>query len=218
MPVMLRILTKKIRAFLLCFAFLLFNFLCLSLPGHAFGSESITDERGWRISVGLTYGLLDEDEVEDQGLGDSAFGVDIAVNYYFSSRLVGRIGFGVFTLEDNAAFEQLVETTTIFGSDVETAQSDSNAIPLFVELNYQSAINAVPGVRFRAGAGFTGLVRAERSISNCEDCREDDLDIDGGAFVSGTVFRHRASSKFGLTVQQYLSGDFRNTISFWYEF
>jgi len=170
-------------------------------------------------AIGLTYVTFDSDSMEQQGLGDSAFGVDIKGAYQFSPILAAGFGLGVLRFRDKEEFSQDVVVTNIFGSETDTLTSSATAITLFAELNYQ--IPSTSSVRFRLGAGYGGVTGADRDIENCSNCRSEDLDIEGGAYLTAKALFNTYNSErlgYGISVRQYLSGDMSNNISFWLEY
>ena len=174
--------------------------------------------RKWRASMGLSAFSLGSANTDNQGLGESAFGVDIAGNYYFSPKLVTSLGFGVLNIKDNEKFSQDVTVTNLFGSNNERAKSSVTTFPLFAELSYRSLAARSSGYGYSVGAGLTHFAGTERSISSCIGCRSDELTIDGGAYLTAGAFYNKSrSSKFGISARQYISGDVKASILLWLE-
>ena len=193
----------------------------LLLGALALAQESTTDtgqndQPGW--TGGISVSRIGVDAAPEEGLGDYAVGLDIFGTYHFSNQLIANVGVGYLRFDDKAEFQQQVTVTDLFGSDVETADSTASAIPVFAEINYQSS-QVGDGVRFRVGAGYSHIAAAEREIPKCTDCREEDLSVDGGAFVSASVrFDASARNAYVLSARQYLSGDLTNSVSIWFEY
>jgi len=184
--------------------------------------ETAYDEfetHGWTFGAGISHIGFDEEIATAQKIGDTAFSVDLFASYYFSSRLAATAGFGFIQLDDEAAFTQQVVATDIFGSDVETANSDASASQVFGELVYLLT-NASSAVQFKAGVGFGTIASSKRKIDNCTDCREEDIELEGGAYGTASVYTGVADDQYniGLGGRQYFSGDIKNTATLWFEY
>lgn len=172
----------------------------------------------WRTSMSISALSLDSENTSSQGLGETAFGLDIAGNYYFSPKLITTLGFGIANIKDNEDFSQTVTVTSLFGSDTENAKSSVTSFPVFAEISYRSLSPSDPGYGYGVGAGFTQFLGTERSISRCIGCRSEDVTIDGGAYLTASAyFNTGRSSKFGLSARQFVSGDVRTSILLWIE-
>jgi len=55
--------------------------------------------------------------------------------------------------------------------------------------------------------GFSVVGSSERSISFCDDCHSEDIDVDGGVFVRGEITKNFESVAIGLQATHYLGDD-----------
>jgi len=69
------------------------------------------------------------------------------------------------------------------------------------------AVGQENDIIFSAQGGFSAVMSSERSISYCDDCHSEDIDIDGGAFVRGGIVKNFENVAVGLQATHYLSGD-----------
>lgn len=206
----------KLSRKLLAYAAPVLLMLTTSLPAQP---RDDIGKTGWETSMGLSVFAMDSENAAEQGLGESAFGLEIAGNYFFKRSVVASLGFGVVNIKDKEKFTQQVTVTDLFGSDVESAKSSVTSFPLFAEISYRSLADNDNGLGYRLGAGLTQFVLTERSISKCIGCRSDELSIDGGAYVTaGASFNRSNSSKFGVSIRQYVSGDVKTSVLLWLEF
>lgn len=193
-------------------------------PTSANANNAASDEEwemwGWTFSAGLEYILLDEVAATSERIEDSAFSLNLNASYYFSSRIMANMGMGLLKFSDNAEFSQQVIVTNLFGSDVETVESDAGAIQFYTEALYLTPPVGSTNIYFRAGVGYAGLAFSERSIDKCADCREENIDITGGPYLTGGVVSEFGSNNFhiGLSIRQYLSGDINNSAILMFEY
>lgn len=175
---------------------------------------------GWTGGFGATHFVLDKNAAASQSVDDTAFSVDLFASYYFSSRLVATAGLGFVQLDDKAEFSQTVLATSLLGSDVETATSETSALHMYVEALYLSPPVSALAMQFRAGAGYGTIGYADRSIKNCSNCRKEDIDFKGGVFVTGGIFKDITSSPItiGLSAKQYFSSDVKTSATLWFEY
>lgn len=177
-------------------------------------------ERTWTGGLGLTYFALDTAAAESQKIGDTAYSLDFFANYNISSQLVATLGLGLARLDDKAEFSQQVLVTSLFDTEVETVSSDAKGIHLYTELQYVLPPFTPLDLQFRGGAGYGVIGYTDRSIDDCSDCREEDIDLKGGAYVTAGIFREVWSEqfKFGLNLRQYVSSDIKSSAILWFEY
>ena len=160
---------------------------------------------GAYIAVGLTG--LDDDAALEEGVDDSLFSVKLGVEMYRSAWVLGG-GFSVFFYDDNEEFKQAVED---IGGDVSTEDSSAMATNLFVESGYRHVF--AENVFADLLAGYEYVVSSERSISNCRDCFEEDIEISSGFYLAPRFqFKKENGVTISLIYQQHLSGDVDNSI------
>lgn len=177
------------------------------------------ERQGWTGGLGLSQFTLDEMAAAEERIDESAFSLDLFASYYFSSRMVATLGASLLRFDDNAEFSQQVLVTDIFGTEVETATSEASGFQLAAQIEYMTPPLSTLEIQFRGGAGFAAIAGADRSIDNCTDCREEDLDIEGGPFFTASIFKSFSDSfTLGLGGRQYASGDVKSTATFWFEY
>lgn len=188
-----------------------------SASAQFLGDDDYVWRSGWTGAIGLSYLSFDSEALEEEGLGDAGWSVDLKGSYQFARSLLFEFGLGFVQFDDNEEFVQGVLVTDVFGTDAETRNSDASAISVFGEFNYQ--IPSSSAVRLRFGAGYSGIANAERDIKNCSNCRSDDLSVEGGPYLTATaLFSPADRIGFGVSVRQYVAGDVSNGVHFWLEY
>lgn len=153
---------------------------------------------------------------DTQGLGSSGGGLDLASVYYFAPKMAAKLGFGFVGFDDSRQYSQAVVSN--FG-DRDTFTSSASATNIFGEFFYQSPFKHRSIFGYRAGVGYSFLFDAERSISNCRNCRVDNLSVESGLYLSArTFFYYSSKGKLGISARQYISDDINNGFVFWWEF
>ncbi len=196
-----------------------------AMSGNVFAQTATTDDSddidnlGWTFGLGIAHFSLDQEAASKESIGDTAFSFDLNASYHFAPRFAVSAGLGFLQLDDNAKFTEQVLVTDIFGSDVETATSEAKGIYYYGELLY-IATSASSPVQFKAGVGFGSIAGADRSIENCSDCTEIDIDLAGGPYATASIYRGFSDNKYniGLSGNQFFSGDIKNTAALWFEY
>lgn len=154
---------------------------------------------------------FDSEEAFLEGVEDSATSLGGYTEYQTDALIAVSLGGEFLFYDDNEEFSQLVEYDDIFGddSDIRSESSDALAIHFFADV----------GPRWKFGNGYAavagGLVSAlysERSISNCVDCRAEDIDLDGGGYVKLAAGVKAGAVNLGLLYRNFISGDIDNSI------
>ncbi len=165
-----------------------------------------TFSNGFNVAVGQVS--LDEETSLREGVEDSAFYMRFGWEGQ-SNKFVYGAGMSAYVYSDNEGFEQLVEE---YDGDISRADSSAVAINLFFEGGYSHAVNEA--VSFEGIAGFEPTISSERSIGNCTNCYEEDIDIGGGLYISPRVrFGGENTFSFLLAYHQYLTGDVDNGLT-----
>lgn len=204
---------------------LLFAAITLSLSTTALADNEISDtgvdanvdakNSGWDYDLSLSYLSLSSSAASEQGLGNSGYALEIAGTYSFKSHFAASVGLAFANIKDDSGFSQRVVDQF---NNVDVAESTATAIPLFAELQYKNTLPGDSGVNYRAGVGYTAITNASRDISNCINCFSSDFELEGGAYLSGSVGKNiNAKSAVGLTARQYVSGDLENSVLLWWK-
>jgi hypothetical protein len=169
-----------------------------------------TDYTGWSWSGHVDHVTIDSQAAAEQWIEDSATAIGGAAEYYSSATentLV--LGASVLLYRDNAEFAQYVED---YWGDVDYTESDATAFMLFAEYGPKYRFGQDNMSFFTVRGGVSGILASERGISNCSNCYEEDIEIDGGVYGVLGIGQTLGSLDLSLQFQQYLSGDLDNTI------
>jgi len=131
---------------------------------------------GFYGSVG--YLGIDEEAARKEGVGDNAIVIEGGYYGVFNNLFVLKAGIYFPIIDDEASFDQSVEDN--FG-DVSTESSDINGYGVVVEGGVRFSPNET--INLGASVGFRSLT-ADRDIAYCTNCRSDDIDLSGGAYIT----------------------------------
>ena len=187
----------------------IWNILALSaaLCGASISVQAASMEGDWEFGGRVGMLNIDSDTALQQGIDDSAYVVGGFTNYV-QNGWVTSAALDIVVYDDNEEFRQLVESDGIFNDgDLSIESSDASAGLFSVATGYQWYLGEDNNTITRAQIGFTAVFASERSIVNCDDCFSEDIDVDGGAFIKGSIERNLGSVAVGLYLQQYLGGD-----------
>jgi len=168
----------------------------------------------WSIAqAGIRHGLelygeyvrIDSTVANEQGIGNDAGGVGAQYAFIPHSNFFLLLGLGVIGFDDKEEFQELVVEERFFGDDrVLLAESDASALSLHVEAAARTDSKGPWDLSTAVGFRF---LDAERDITDCPDCREEDLDVDGGVYVQpGIRFSYKDFEAI-LDYSFYLTGD-----------
>ena len=177
-------------------------------PGH----------RGRGRGGGVEQVNFDKRQAAQEFIEDSATAIYFEGEYFFNRLFSTSFGMAFYSYDDNAAFSQWVEDWT---GDEDYTSSDASGIPVYAEAGYKQFFGADGRTYITARGGLSLMLASERSISNCSDCREEDIEIDGGAYGAlGAGVRLGNSFLLGVHYKHFFSGDIENAtgISFSYNF
>lgn len=166
----------------------------------------------WLYTFSLDNVSIDADAIAETqaGIDDGALNLGFEAEYFFSNRLSMSLGFSFLSYDDNEAFRQRTEDQ--YGNR-DNSKSDASAIPLYAEFGYKHFFAGQTNTYLTARAGLSTFLSSERSIANCSNCYEEDIDINGGlygALGAGVLFGETWG--MGLIYKNYFSGDLENSI------
>lgn len=178
----------------------------------AFADNYQQDYSGWSWSANVDHLTIDKEVANrpDILLSQSATAIGFGAEYFTSeSEMTYSLGFNYIAYNDNNEFEQYVHDH--WNGD-RYEQSDANAIMVYAEAGpkYRFGVDGMNFVTVRGG--FSSIFASSRSISYCDNCYSEDLDIEGGLYGSlgvGHSFNHFDLS---LQFQQYFTGDLDNSL------
>lgn len=169
------------------------------------------DYTGWSWSGHVDHVTIDSEAAASQWINDSATAVGGAGEYYSSnSENTLSLGASLLFYRDNAAFSQYVEN--YWDSDARYEKSDANAFMLFAEYGPKYRFGRDNMTFFTVRGGVSGILGSERAITNCSNCYEEDIEIDGGLYGVLGLGQTLGSLDLSIQFQQYFSGDLDNTI------
>ena len=188
-------------------AVILCVFSCISTAAIADDQLYGRNRLAW--FAGLGQANIDGEEAFGQGIEDSALYIRLGLEFQRSSWLYG-FGLSGLIYDDNAEFSQTVRDQ--FGN-ISTADSSAEAFDLYGEVGYRYMFSTATYLDFFTG--YEQVLTSGRSISNCTDCYDDDIDIDSGLYLMPRLqFETQGGYIFSLSYRQYLSGDLENAIAF----
>ncbi len=177
-------------------------------------------EKKSKRSIYLTYNStsLSKGATEAQGLNDDAGMLELGVSLTAVTGFGVSLGIGFLNFDDNESFSNVVVDDSGF---VKIEESEADAIPINAEVFYENPVSNNQRWQYRVGAGYTAITNANREIAQCNNCFSQDLEIDGGKYISASVVWRTLlkprSSRFGLSYRQYLSGDLENSVMLWWQ-
>jgi hypothetical protein len=176
-------------------------------------------EQGWAYGGYVSYVGLDKDIARAEGIEDSAYSFSLSGEYLYSNTWVSSLTIDFIIYDDNEEFTQLVALDyddevfeelfgdDVFNRDVSLESSDANAASLSAATGHLFRFGDKDRSSFLLQGGYTHFIYSERSISNCTNCRAEDIDLEGGVFIGARLAYSFDSIAFGLTGRSYISGD-----------
>lgn len=156
--------------------------------------------RTWAFTFGVEQIAFDKEQAQREFIDDSATALILEGEYFFHSHYSLTLGFAFLPYDDDASFSQ--DTTGGYKN------SDASGMPVYGELGYKRFLGANAKTYITARAGVSAMVASERSISNCSNCYEEDIDIDGGVYAMlGAGVRLGQAWALGVHYKSYFSGD-----------
>jgi len=120
---------------------------------------------------------LDDGKSRREGVENDALYLSGGYQWQRNGLLIGA-GISALTYDDNEEFTEEVESRGYrYDRD-----SDALGYGLFGQLGYSFALKPDRTLSLDLLGGYE-RIWSERSISFCDDCREEDIDIEGGAFA-----------------------------------
>lgn len=184
--------------------------LFLTLSGNLIAQEQ--DYAGsWKFGAHIGVDTLDSEAAANSWIEDSAWNVGGSASYA-KGRWLTSFGLSILVYDDNAGFSQ--ETENYFG-DTETSDSAATGALLSFAFGPKWHFGEYQDTMVSTQAGVGVMIMSSRSIPNCSDCYEEDIDINSGAFLKAAVLQNSGRvGAFGIGVTQYVSGDQVRTIDF----
>ncbi len=152
--------------FIVCSLFVLSQF---SLPAVA---------KNWSLGGYVESVAINPDIAQREGVEDSAYGVTVEAGYALSEWFDVDAGLSLLMYDDNESFSQTVQS--YFGG-ISHEDSEASGLLYYVEAGPRWS-PADSGLVLSAKLGIAGL-DSDRSIPNCSDCYEENIDIEAGSYA-----------------------------------
>lgn len=184
----------------------------LSLADKATDTPAHTGQ--WTFEGMINHVSLDEAAAAKGGVEDSAFSLGILANYEQSMWMTTLQGEIVF-YDDRESFDEAVRSNF---DDYSVETSSASALLVggaFGPIKYfKNSDDSLNQAAIYGQLGFNAVLSSERSIDNCRNCTEEDIDINGGAFFRAGAKYNFSPVSLGLSYSVYLSGDLDSITSF----
>ncbi len=168
----------------------------------------------WQANGTISTINIDSDRALQEGVEDSALQIGFYADYLQNS-WVSTIGASFIIYQDDREFEQTVIGKGLYNDgDIYIESSDANAMLIHLATGYRWTFGEAQKLDFITQGGFSFSALSERSIDYCSNCYSEDIELDGGAFIKARLSHSSESVRFGLMVQQFISGDFDTVIGF----
>jgi hypothetical protein len=166
-------------------------------------------------TVNVEHLGLNPDSAKELGLGKYANSINLS--YRRANIDNGRLlnmGVGLVYYDDNAQFNETVNINGTSATDNRNSQVQS----LSVEADYGllKLMGAQRNHYWTLRGGYTGLPFGKRTTKKsneiCSGCREENVNIKGGAYGVIGIGHYFEKAELSLEYRQYVSGDLNNSI------
>jgi outer membrane protein W len=141
----------------------------------------------------------------DAMVKDSATALSLDAEYFFHNHYSFGMGLAFLQYSDYADFSQ----NTTQG----TKSSDASAMPIYADVGYKRFLGANGAHYVTTRLGLSYNASSSRSIANCSNCYEEDIELSGGFYGQiGAGIQIKDAWRIGIHYKQYFSGDFENVI------
>lgn len=177
-----------------------FSYSTASAQGAATAPQS---SGKWEFSVSVGHEELDSETAYQAYIEDNAWSIGISADYD-SGRWLSSIGLGIVRYRDDAGFTQ----GTVDGwGDYDNSESTASGTLLSFAIGPRWKVGADESVLLYTQAGLGKMFESSRSIANCSNCYEEDIDLESGLFARFGLIKELGSFGLGFSLTQYLSGD-----------
>jgi hypothetical protein len=183
--------------------------LFMSVSTVATADDELEGRNRFSMYGGLGQASIDGQKAFAGGVEDSALYIRLGMEFQRSSWLYG-VGISGLIYDDNADFSQTVQDQ--FGN-ISTADSSAEAFDLYGEFGYRYLLATRAYLDFITG--YEQMLTSGRSISNCSNCYDEDIDIDSGFYLMPRLqFETEGGFTFSLLYRQYFTGDLESAVVF----
>ncbi len=202
----------KEKLLILC-SLCLFFFLLMPNDGYSqMNKKPVTDPTtGGIIYLGIPYSFYDQNTAESEGIRSEGFGFSLGFSLLFFKNFLIGLEYGGDIPVDKKKF---------------TNQTTAGELESGIYINQFSLYTGLksPGVALSEnsesqmfGNLYVGNMWAfleGRSIGNCIDCDEEDIDINGGMFVEPEIYYAYSGFGLGLSYRYFFNSDYQGKITF----
>lgn len=183
--------------------------LFMSVSTVATADDGLDGRNRFSMYGGLGQASIDGQKAFAGGVEDSALYIRLGVEFQRSSWLYG-VGLSGLLYDDNAEFSQTVRDLS---GNISTADSSANAFDLYGEVGYRYLLATRSYLDFMTG--YEQVLTSGRSIPNCSNCYDEDIDIDSGFYLMPRLqFETEGGFTFSFMYRQYVTGDLESAVVF----
>lgn len=183
----------------------LFRFVCVVVFGLLMSASvsAQADLAGkWEFAGYLGHTTIDENIAAENFIEDNALSVGFTADYDHGNWLT-TLGAEFISYRDNAGFSQLTED---FFGDVDEQDSSANGFVVSAATGPAWHFSEARTMLY-VQAGMSAMLASDRSIANCSNCAEEDIDVDAGFFAKAGVVKTLQRVSFGFHVVNYFNDD-----------
>jgi len=140
---------------------------------------------------------INADQSVEEGIEDSSTALSFFYTRPKKNKTNFTVGANLYMFDDNEGF-----TNNTTGG---VKSSNAMGVGIFGDIGYRLKANSK--LTFIPKAGYEAMISSERSISNCLDCDEEDIDIDAGIYAEIATRFHLKNSDLQVRFRQFLDGD-----------
>ena len=176
------------------------------LANNVHAQDTTFDPAGsWAFNFGVEQVSFDKEKAYEEYIDDSATALVIEGEYFFRSHYSVTLGLEFLPYDDNAGFRQAT-------TDGEKS-SDASGMSIYGEVGYKRFFGPNDKTYITARGGMSIMLSSERSISNCSNCYDEDIEIDGGFYgMLGLGVRLGDAWALGVHYKNYFTGDIENAV------
>jgi hypothetical protein len=183
---------------------------CASANADTSSTPSFNPQGKFLFTVGVEQMNFDKEKSAENYIDDSGVALNLEGEYFIRPMFSAGFGLAFIPYDDNAGFKQ--QTKDGFG-DIKTSSSEASGMLLFGDLGYKNYIGQDDRFYVTLRGGMSFMADSSRSIPNCSNCAEQDIELDGGLYTKlGTGVRLGNAWHLGLYYTGYLSGDLKNSM------
>ncbi len=154
-----------------------------------------TAQARWGFGIGQSN--INEDQSVLEGIEDSSTALSFFYTQPKKNKTNFTIGTNLYMYDDNQGF-----TNNTTGG---VKSSSASGVSIFGDIGYRFKTNSK--LTFIPKAGYEAMISSTRSIPNCTNCDEEDIDIDAGIYAEIATKFHLKKSDLQIRFRQFIDGD-----------